>query len=169
MRPSTISLCIIVMAILLNACSSGLNAPTSSEGAKGSANSAPLPGSAYKASITPVNPPATLKAGEPASLTVKVKNVGNGTWPAQGLGPKYKVDLGNHWFDTKGTEVAGDDGRSPLPHDLKAGEEAELLLRVKPPKTPGNYVLVLDMVHEDVTWFALRGSPTVKLNVTVQE
>lgn len=157
-----------VFAMLLTACSSGLNAPINTNSATSTVAPSPLPNEAYKAAITPVQPLPAFKAGESASITVKVKNAGTGTWPALGQGPKYKVDLGNHWFDAKGVELAGDDGRCPLPHDLKAGEEAELLLRVKAPKTPGDYVLVLDMVHEDITWFALRGSPTVKLNVTVQ-
>src|SRR6266849_6184269 len=103
------------------------------------ASTTPLPDSVYKALITPVDPPKTLKAGEQASLKVKVKNIGNGTWPATGQGPKYKVDLGNHWLDKKGTEVIGDDGRAPLPHDLKPGDEAALFLNIKAPKTPGEY------------------------------
>jgi len=154
--------------LLLTACSSGLNTPSGPGGPASTASSTPLPEGSYKAEITPVSPPQTLKAGESALLTVKVKNIGSGPWPAQGVGPKYKVDLGNHWFDNKGAEVAGDDGRIGLPRDIKPGEEAELTLKVKAPKSPGPYVLILDMVHEDITWFALKGSAPVKLNVTVQ-
>lgn len=132
------------------------------------ASTTPFPDSVYKAQITIVSQPQTLRAAEQGTFRVKVKNVGNGTWPAQGQGPKYKFDLGNHWQDKKGVEVVGDDGRTGLPHDLKSGEEAELLLTVKAPKTPGDYIVVLDMVHEDVTWFALHGSQTVKANLTVQ-
>jgi hypothetical protein len=168
MKYSCLSLVCIVGVLLVTACSSGLNAPTGPGSPASTAVPTPLPEGSYKAEITPINPPKTLKAGQPATLSVKVKNIGNGPWPAQGLGPKYKVDLGNHWFDSKGTEVAGDDGRTALPHDIKPGEEAELILKVKPPKTPGQYVIVLDMVHEDITWFALRGSTPVKLNVAVE-
>ena len=100
---------------------------------------------------------------------MKVKNAGNGVWPAQGQGSKYKVDLANHWLDSKGVaEVVGDDGRAALPHDLKPGDEAELVLTVKAPKSPGDYVLELDMVHEDVTWFKNHGSQTTKVNIKVQ-
>lgn len=169
MRYSCLSLLCIITALLLSACSQGLNSPTApGSPAASTANSTPLPEGSYKAEITPINPPKTLKAGETAALSVKVKNIGTGPWPAQGLGSKYKVDLGNHWFDNKGTEVAGDDGRTGLPRDMKPGEEAELILKVKAPKNPGPHVLVLDMVHEDITWFALRGSSPVKLNVTVE-
>jgi len=127
-----------------------------------------LPDGVYKAQITIMSAPQTLRAGEQASVKVKVKNLGNANWPSRGQGAKYKFDLGNHWLDKKGAEVTGDDGRASLPHDLKPGDETELVLNVRAPKTPGDYILVLDMVHEDVTWFALRGSETAKTNVTVQ-
>jgi len=166
LKHSTIILLCILIGLLLTACAGGENPPPT---ANTNIKVAPLSDTAYKAAITPVSPPATLHAGEQASLHVKVKNIGDGPWPAQGQGPKYKVDLGNHWFDKKGvTEVLGDDGRVGLPHDLKPGEEVELVLPVKAPKTPGDYTIVLDMVHEDLTWFALRGSQTAKINVTVQ-
>jgi len=156
-----------LIGLLLTACSQGLNAPA--PGVTGTtASSSPLPDGAYMASLTPVNPPKTLKAGEAASITVKVKNAGTGTWPALGQGTKYKVDLANHWLDKKGAEVVGDDGRSPLPHDLKPGEEVEMILRVKVPKTPGDYDLELDMVHEDVTWFKNHKSPTTKVSIKVE-
>lgn len=129
----------------------------------------PLPESAYKAAITLVNPaPQTLHAGEPTSLKVKVKNMGNIAWPALTPGAKYRVTLGNHWLDKNGKTVIGDDGRAELPHDLKPGEEAELSLRVTAPKTAGAYILELDLVHEALTWFTAHGSQIVKTDITVQ-
>ena len=169
MKHSGIALTCVLFGILLAACSPSENAPTNPNSPAGPVSSSPLPDAAYKASLTPVNPPPTLHAGETAAINVKVKNVGNGTWPAQGQGPKYKVDLANHWLDSKGAaEVVGDDGRVALPHDLKAGEEVELVLPVKAPNTPGDYVLELDMVHEDVTWFKNKGSQTTKVNIKIQ-
>jgi hypothetical protein len=154
-----------VLFAFLTACSPEQNEPRTPAGV---ISTGPLPDTAYKASISIVNAPQTMHAGEQASVDVKVKNVGNGTWPSQGQGPKYKVELGNHWLDAKGAETIGDDGRAGLPHDLKAGDEAELLMTVKAPKTPGDYTLEFDMVHEDVTWFKDRGSQTTKVNVKVQ-
>src|SRR5262245_19910132 len=102
MKRSGISLICVLIGVALSACTQDQNAPTGSSSP--AAAMSPLPDSAYKASITPLNPPQTLRAGEAAVINVKVKNVGNGTWPAKGQGVKYKVDLGNHWLDTKGTE-----------------------------------------------------------------
>jgi len=166
MRHTRVFLFCILIGLLVTACSQGLNAP--GPGAAGTVNSGPLPDGAYMAQLTPVNPPKTLKAGEQAAITVKVKNTGNGTWPALGQGPKYKVDLANHWLDKKGAEVIGDDGRQALPRDLKPGEEVEMVLRVKAPKAPGEYDIELDMVHEDVTWFKNHKSPTTKVPVKVE-
>lgn len=166
MKRLAISLCCLAAAMTFAACTPVDDRPAGNSGP--AASTTPLPDSVYKAQITIVNAPPTLKAGEQVSLKIKVKNLGNGNWPAQGQGSKYKVDLGNHWLDKKGTEVTADDGRTGLPHDLKPGEEAELSLTVKAPKTSGEYILVLDMVHEDVTWFGPRGSQTVKTNITVQ-
>ena len=167
MKRLSASLACALLALVLAACGPAQNdrGPGSPVGV---ANATPLPDSAYKAEISPVNPPQTLHAGEQASLKVKVKNIGNGTWPAQGQGVKYKVDLGNHWLDKNGKEIVGDDGRAGLPRDLKPGEEAEVQLTVKVPKVPGDYILELDMVHEDITWFKWKGSQSIKLNVHVQ-
>ena len=33
---------------------------------------------------------------------------------------------------------------------------------------PGEYLLELDMVQEGVSWFGLKGSPTIKLRVRVE-
>jgi hypothetical protein len=164
------SLVCALSSVVLTACGPEQkpSAPGNPSPAVATSSTSPLPAAAYKAEIAPVNPPKTLRVGEQASIKVKVKNIGNGTWPAQGQGPKYKVDLGNHWLDKQGVEVVADDGRIGLPHDLKPGEEAELLLTVKAPKTPGDYVLELDMVHEDITWFKRHGSQTVKTSITVQ-
>lgn len=165
MKHSSFALICVLIGILLTACSPTEHAPTTPSSP---VNTGPLPDGAYRATITPVNPPTTLRTGEKAAIKVKVKNVGSGVWPAQGQGPKYKVDLANHWLDSKGAEVLKDDGRASLPHDLKPGDEAELVLTVSAPKTPGDYILEFDMVHEDVIWFKDKGSQTTKLNIKVQ-
>lgn len=168
MKNSIVLIICVVFAVVLAGC--GGYAGDSGPGAAGPSpvNANLLPDSAYKAAITVENPPRTLRAGEQASLKVKVKNIGGGTWPALVPDAKYRVDLGNHWLDKNGATVSLDDGRADLPHDLKPGEEAELVLKVKAPKVPGDYILELDMVHETLTWFSPHGSQTVKTNITVQ-
>ncbi len=170
MKHSTVFVICILFVIVLAGCGPdtadrGPRTPGSSP----EAGASPLPEGGYKAAITIVSPaPQTLHVGEPASLKVKVKNMGNIAWPALAPGAKYRVTLGNHWLDKNGKEVVVDDGRADLPHDLKPGEEAELFLRVTAPKAAGAYILELDMVHEGLTWFTAHGSQIVKTNITVQ-
>lgn len=169
MRQTSAVLTLVLSAFLFNACAP-VEPPSSSPPPEttGVVSTGPLPDGAYRASLSIANPPQSIRAGEQAAIQVKVKNQGNVTWPSTGQGPKYKVDVGNHWLDKSGKLITMDDGRAGLPHDLKPGEEADILLTVKAPKTPGDYILEVDVIHEDVTWFGPRGSQTAKVNVKVQ-
>ena len=163
-----ISIICLLSAMAFAACTPSEDHPQTAGTAPAVAAS-PLPDSAYKAAITLVNPaPQTMKAGETGSLKVKVKNMGNVAWPALTPGAKYRVTLGNHWLDKNGKQLVLDDGRADLPHDIKPAEEADLSITVTAPKTPGDYVLELDLVHEGLTWFTAHGSQTVKTNIKVQ-
>ena len=58
--------------------------------------------------------------------------------------------------------TADDTGRTRLPRDLHAGEAINVQLSMTAPKTPGDYLLELDMVQEGLTWFGDLGSSTWK-------
>jgi hypothetical protein len=89
-------------------------------------------------------------------------------WLAQDrTGSPLQVSLGNHWLDSEGRVIIHDDGRTPVRDDIRPGEEVEMPLTVNAPKSPGDFVLEVDMVQESVSWFGLRGSPTVRLSVKV--
>jgi len=59
------------------------------------------------------------------------------------------------------------DGRIGLAKDLRPNEETEVSLAITAPTNPGNYVLDVDMVQEQVSWFHDKGSPTARTNITV--
>lgn len=59
------------------------------------------------------------------------------------------------------------DGRYGLARDLKPGEETEVALAITAPKEPGDYILDVDLVQEQVAWFHEKGSPTARAKVTV--
>jgi len=124
----------------------------------------------YRALITITDKPSTLKAGTTSRLLVKVKNEGNDTWPWRvENGWLGIVTAGDRWLSSDGVGVVNElDGRVALTHDLGPGEETELNLTVTAPRAVGNYVLEIDMVHEGVTWFHQRGSPTVRWNVRIE-
>lgn len=130
---------------------------------------APLPDSAFKATISPVNPPETMSAGQQATVQVKVKNNSDVSWPAVGdADGRYQVKLGNHWLDQNSKPVVVDDGRTPLPADLKPGAEIELPLTVTAPTKPGSYILQIDVVQENVAWSGDKGNTTFKARVQVK-
>jgi hypothetical protein len=130
---------------------------------------APLPDSAFKATITATNPPATIAAGQQATIQVKLKNNSNVNWPAVGDGDgKYQLKLGNHWLDQNSKVVVIDDGRTPLPADLPPGAEVELPLIVTAPAKPGDYILELDLVQENVAWSQDKGNQTFKVKLQVK-
>ena len=130
---------------------------------------APLPDWGYAVEFQTLNAPQTLATGESLDLRVKVKNVSGVIWPVRGdTRGKYQIRLGNHWADSNGHTVILNDGRAALPHDLRPGREVELLLRITAPQTPGEYTLELDMVQEQVTWFADQESPAMRVKITVR-
>ena len=128
-----------------------------------------MPDSAFNAEIAIADPPRTYQSGAQATVQVTVKNISDSSWVArERSGSPFQVELGNHWLDVNGNTLINDDGRESLPHDLKPGETITIHLSINAPRTPGNYILEIDMLQEDVSWFALRGSRTLRVPVTIQ-
>lgn len=124
----------------------------------------------YRAEIEATAAPTSLRAGERAVLTLRVRNRGPVTWPARGdTRGMYQVNAGDRWLDREGVRVVNDlDGRTALAAELPPGGEALLQLPVTAPKEPGDYVLEIDMIHEGVTFFHEKGSKTLRMNVRVE-
>ncbi len=130
---------------------------------------APLPSGGYHATLSCVHCPSTMKEGRSYIILVKVRNIGNATWPsepsAQG---DYQIRLGNHWLSVHGKMLVNDDGRAALPIDVAPGMSVTLPLTINTPVKKGGYILELDMVQEGITWFATKGSTPLKVKVIVQ-
>jgi SAM-dependent methyltransferase len=118
-----------------------------------------------RAEIRPLDRIARARAGEILALRAIVKNIGEAVWlPAgAGLGAVY---LGFHVKDQMGETLhqsyhwqalSPDAGRAWQPGE-SVTVEAHL-----PALPPGRYRLELDLVSNDVCWFALNGSPTAEL------
>lgn len=133
-----------------------------------------LPDNGFKAQITLPGAPAKLRAGQQERVQVHVRNASEVMWWARGgeqndrSDNKFYLAAGNRWFKADGTTLVTDmDGRHGLLKDLKPGEEDEVPLLVTAPKAPGEYVLEVDLVQEQVAWFSDKGSPTARAKVTV--
>ena len=129
---------------------------------------APLPAGAFRAELRAVEVPRGVAARSLFKIRVAVRNAGDAVWPARerGLSP-YRIGAANRWLDAEGRAVTNDDGRGALPRDLPPGEEAEITFHVNAPRRPGDYLLELDMLQEGVSWFAPKGSPTLRVPVRV--
>jgi 4-amino-4-deoxy-L-arabinose transferase-like glycosyltransferase len=128
----------------------------------------PLPPEGFHAELSVVAPPSSLRAKKQTVIFVRIRNVSTVTWLARERGGSpHQVSLGNHWLDPSGRTLINDDGRRALLRDLKPGETTDLPLTVNAPAR-GRYILELDMLQEGVSWFGLKGSPTVRLPVEVQ-
>lgn len=133
-----------------------------------------LPENGFKAEITLPAPPAKLRAGQKERVQVRVKNASEVFWWARGgeqndrSDNKFYLAAGNRWLKADGTTLVTDmDGRYGIGKDLKPGEETEVPLLITAPKEPGEYVLEVDLVQEQVAWFSDKGSQTARAKVTV--
>ncbi len=142
---------------------------TSSSAADSNAKLEALPESALKAAISVKEAPKKIKAGETATFNATAKNISDTKWPATGLSDgKYRVALGDHWLAANGKLVTLDDTRALLPNNLEPGKEVEVPITVTAPKTPGDYILELDMVQEQINWFKDKGSSSFRTQVKVE-
>ena len=130
----------------------------------------PLPDEGYRAQLTLADAPSRMRAGQKQTINVHVRNASGVTWPfPHGQeGNKYVVAVMNSWLEPDGTLATNMDGRYGVQRDLAPGEEAELPLVITAPKNPGDYILELDMVQEQVTFFKDKGSQPLRVNVKVE-
>jgi SAM-dependent methyltransferase len=121
-----------------------------------------LPDEAAQARIEARSSFGEVRAGEPANLEVVIQNVSGHEWPASA-----RLLLGNHWMDADGGVLVHDDGRAAIDRAVPAGGSVTLGLQVVGPSAPGRYVLELDLLQEQIGWFANRGSQTLRVAVPV--
>jgi hypothetical protein len=122
------------------------------------------PLSEFSASLAPQAAPDRALAGATFSLPIRIKNVGDQTWPSSGPRP---VHVSYHWLDESGNMVIFDGLRTPLPQDMRGGDEADLHVSVKAPVSPGAYTLRITLVQENVAWFDSQGLDPLDLPVLI--
>jgi hypothetical protein len=173
-----IALSIATLAILLTAFACKENTTTPNANTADTSQAAgktpgPLPDRGFRALLAFKDAPAKLRAGQKETVVVRVKNGSDVVWWARGAefnnsnSNKFYIALGDLWLQEDGKLLTEMDGRIGLPKDLRPGEEIEVPLSISAPTTPGNYILEVDLVQEQVSWFHDKGSPTARTNVTV--
>jgi len=97
---------------------------------------------------------------------IRVKNTGVLSWNKNGDSPIY---LSYHWKDFNSKEwVVFDGKRSIIPQDgVNVGDEVVFDLTIVSPSKPGEYILQIDLVQENVTWFRDKGVPPLEKFVSI--
>lgn len=126
------------------------------------------PSARFTARISAATQPLTLAANEPHTLSVRVQNQSQSTWlSAEASGGRIQINLANHWLWPAGHVFLLDGSRAGIPLTMAPGDEAAMELTVTAPSETGAYLLELDLVQEQTAWFGNRGSPTVRILVSV--
>ena len=127
-----------------------------------------LPDTAYRARIDAVDAPSTAEAGHELAVRARVQNRSDTTWPAlPDANGRYRINLGNRWLHDNGAVYQRDDGRAALSRDVRPGESIDVILYVHAPRHDGTYWLELDLVQEDLDWFAARGSTPARVRCAI--
>lgn len=115
------------------------------------AQALPLPAEAYRVAWLDVPRPATVPAGQPLSILVRVRNASPFLWsPAVHLG--YTISPAGSAPDNA---IASGSG---YPNQwISPGMSVDVPVTLAIPPAPGSYRLVYDLVFENVAWFADRG------------
>jgi urease beta subunit len=119
------------------------------------------PDQAYRVEWEEAHIPEDVAASAKIAMPVTVRNNGDRAWPAS------QVFVSYHWFRDDRL-VVWDGTRTALPRDLRPGSRAALSAGVATPNEPGSYVLMVTLVHEQVTWFEHKGAATVVRPVAVR-
>jgi hypothetical protein len=114
--------------------------------------------------------PTTLQPGSSIDLRFEVTNMGELLWkPGNNPANVNPVNVSYHWRDANtGEYVVYGGNRAALNHDIAyTFNDSNIALHVDVPSTPGSYELILDLVHEGVTWFSNAGASTYNIPVQI--
>lgn len=127
-----------------------------------------IPNGEYKYKIDIIKKVEVVKKNELFHFLVKLTNTSNLNWSDRFLEDgKYRIALSYHWLNKDGVVEILDGVRTPLPKMVNSGKSIEILMNIIAPDKTGDYILELDMIHEQCAWFGSMGATTVKVPIKV--
>ncbi len=130
------------------------------------AGSAP-PEAGFAREVVPVVLPTAVVAGSRTNFTLEVRNTGTWTWTSAAVAP---VQIGARIVPLEAGKGEASEPRWSLPRAVAPGESLATALALEWPAIPGRYRVSLDLVVEDLTWFADQiGAPLASGEVEVRE
>ncbi|MFN7941643.1 MAG: hypothetical protein U0X73_08575 [Thermoanaerobaculia bacterium] len=124
-----------------------------------------LPATGFGREVESLSLPAEAVAGARTAIALRLRNTGDFAWTEDAVLP---VRLG--WKlapeDPAGRAL---EGRVPLPVSVAPGATVAAEVEIAWPAAPGRYRLRVDLVMEDVAWFAAKtGAPLAEVEVDVR-
>ena|GEM_PF-3110574 len=123
----------------------------------------PIESARYAYNIMKQDTPKRMQAGSEDRIRIKIRNTSNRTWEKEG-----SVKIGHYWTDSEGARLKGAEGRMLIrKEDIKPNEFIAARPKVSAPESPGEYILIWDMIEEGAGWFASKGAKPLRVPVTV--
>ncbi|HFE66100.1 MAG TPA: hypothetical protein ENJ93_02460 [Chloroflexi bacterium] len=104
-----------------------------------------------------------MAANEQRAIPITLTNSGALTWRSSGSQP---INLGARWLDTAQKTSYGEP-RWPFANPVPPGQTVQMNVTLQAPAQPGEYVLIWDVVQEQVTWFGAKSNNYTVSRVTV--
>ncbi len=123
--------------------------------------------SVYRARYLQWQLPERIAPGQEATFRLRLLNNSSGPWRAQPTNGQVPVFLSYHWIDHRGRYVVYEGLRSLLPGDVPPGSRVEVDLRVRLPEQPGQYVLEISPLQENIAWFHDKGVEPLRLQFSL--
>ena len=113
--------------------------------------------------------PTEATSGAEISVTAHALNTGDTIWTAQPARRGGFVTLGCKLMTVGGRLLNDTLGRTLLPHDVEPGDAVEVQMSVLLPGelAAGPYLLLFDLVDEQICWFSDTSAATAVSNAVV--
>lgn len=98
-------------------------------------------------------------------LTLTLSNTSNFTWDSTQDPPTFVT---YHWLHADGRLAIKEGERSRFPAPVLPGETSHLTATIVTPDHPGDYILQLTLVQENVAWFDEKGAQPLALPITIR-
>ncbi len=123
--------------------------------------------SVLRATLVRLGPGEPIRglAGTASQLRVRLTNTGDTIWRARPRGAPGSVLLGAHLLTSAGRQLEMEYLRAALEDDVHPGQQVDLTLALPIPEAPGQYLLRLDPVDNEILWFSQGGSPILDIPV----
>jgi MoaA/NifB/PqqE/SkfB family radical SAM enzyme len=103
----------------------------------------------------------------PLLIDIAVRNLGSLAWLPPTQDPEHFVTLAWYLYD-KDRRVLQEGGHVPVSDAIVSGSSTVFAMPVPNNIPPGEYCLIVDMVHEGITWFKERGQQPHEINLRIR-